>query len=149
MFELFRKIVVDFGSSISWRTQPNCRVIFNTATALLSPFFFDLLLGCSSTWRCAQEHFSPNLHPFLDFKNMHSGGCHFSQNGVVFLWANPCTAVEPFYHLGFCLWDFWFSMHFRHSAALKILEKDSAVSILHAYSYRVGNCNCLLSNTAH
>ena len=34
-----------------------------------------------------------------------------------------------------------------HSAAWKISEKDSAVSILHAYSYRVGNCNCLLSNT--
>ena len=29
-----------------------------------------------------------------------------------FLWGNPCTAVEPFSHLGFCLWDFWFSMHF-------------------------------------
>ena len=53
MFELFRKIVVDFGGSISWNTQPNCRVIFNIATALLSPFFWDLLLGCSSTWRCA------------------------------------------------------------------------------------------------
>ena len=39
-------------------------------------------------------------------------------------------------------------MHFSHSAAWKILEKDSAVSILHAYLYRVGNCNCLLSNTA-
>ena len=28
--------------------------------------FLDLLQGCSSTWRCAQEHFSPNLHPFSD-----------------------------------------------------------------------------------
>ena len=39
MFELFRKIVEDFGGSISWNTQPNCRVTFNIATALLSPFF--------------------------------------------------------------------------------------------------------------
>ena len=66
MFELFRKIDEDFGGSISWNTQPNCRVIFNKATALLSPFFSDLLLGCSSTRRCAKEHFSTNLHPFSD-----------------------------------------------------------------------------------
>ena len=53
MSELFRKIDEDFGGSISWNTQPNCREIFNIATVLLSPFFLDLLLGCSSTWRCA------------------------------------------------------------------------------------------------
>ena len=71
MSELFRKIDEDVGGSISWNTQPNCRVFdelsyttgltalsfcsffFNIATALLSPFFLDLLLGCSSTWRCA------------------------------------------------------------------------------------------------
>ena len=51
--ELFRKIDEDFGGSISWNTQPNCRVIFRKATALLSPFFLNLSLGCSSTWRCA------------------------------------------------------------------------------------------------
>ena len=28
------------------------------ATALLSPFFLDLLPSCSSTWRCAYEHFT-------------------------------------------------------------------------------------------
>ena len=59
MFELFRKIDEDFGGSISWNTQPNCRAFdesfstglpvlpccssfFNTATALLSPLFLDL-----------------------------------------------------------------------------------------------------------
>ena len=66
MFELFRKIDEDFGGSISWHTQPNCRVFFYIATELLSPFFLDLLLGCSSTWRCAKEHIFSNLHPFLD-----------------------------------------------------------------------------------
>ena len=53
MLELFRKIDEDFGGSISWNTQPNCRVIFKKATAILSPFVLDFLLGCSSTWRCA------------------------------------------------------------------------------------------------
>ena len=49
MFELFRKIGEDFGGSISWNTQPICRVFFNIATALLSPFVLDFLQGCSST----------------------------------------------------------------------------------------------------
>ena len=52
MFELFRKIDEDFGGSISWNTQSTCREIFNIASALLSPFVLDLLLGCSATWRC-------------------------------------------------------------------------------------------------
>ena len=38
---------------------------FNIATALLSPFFLDLFVGCSSTWRCASEHFSPTRQPLL------------------------------------------------------------------------------------
>ena len=38
---------------------------FNMATALLSSFFLDLLLGSSSTWRCEYEHFSPNRQPLL------------------------------------------------------------------------------------
>ena len=31
----------------------SCRFDLEVATALLSPFFLDFLLGCSSTWRCA------------------------------------------------------------------------------------------------
>ena len=53
MPELFRKIDEDFGGSTSWNTQPNCRVIFSIATAILSPFVLDFLQGCSSTWPCA------------------------------------------------------------------------------------------------
>ena len=77
---------------LSWflsRLTTGCRTFscqsffFNMATALLSFFFLDLLLGCSSTWRCAYEHFSPNLQPLFVLKNMHSGGCHFSQNELV------------------------------------------------------------------
>ena len=63
--ELFRKIDEDFGGTISWNTLPDCRVIFNMATAHLSPFFLDLLLGCSSTWRCASEHFFPKSASIL------------------------------------------------------------------------------------
>ena len=66
MSELFRKIVVDFGGSRSWNTQPNFRVLFSTATALLSPFLLDLLLDCSSTCRCAKKHFSTDLQPLSD-----------------------------------------------------------------------------------
>ena len=39
--------------------------LFSIASALLSSFFLDLLVGCSSTWRCAYEHFSPNRQPLL------------------------------------------------------------------------------------
>ena len=56
---------------------------FSIATALLSSFFLDLLVCCSSTWRCAYEHFSPNRQPLLVLKNKHSGGCHFSQNELL------------------------------------------------------------------
>ena len=50
---------------------------------VFSPLFLDLLLGCSSTWRCAQEHFSQNRQPLSDLWNQHSGGCHFSQSELV------------------------------------------------------------------
>ena len=63
-------------------------------------------------------------------------------------WGNPCKAIETFFHWDSCHWDFGFSTQFSHSAAWKTSEKDSALSFLHAYSYRDGNCNCLLYNTA-
>ena len=50
MVDLFRKMDEDFGGSISKDTQPLCRVSLNIATA-------PLLLGCSSTRRCAQALF--------------------------------------------------------------------------------------------
>ena len=59
----FREIDTDSGGSTSCDTQPNCR----TSTALLSPPFFGLLLGCSSTFRCGNEHSAPNLHPDSDY----------------------------------------------------------------------------------
>ena len=69
-------------------------------------------------------------------------------NWCKFLWGNPCRAIETSFHWDSCLWDFWFSRHFSHSAAQKSSEKDSAVLFLHAYRYRGGNCYCILSHTA-
>ena len=117
IFELFRKIDEDFGGSISWNTQPNCRVFFNVATALLSPFFY-FLLGCSPIWRCTKEHFSRICILFLTCRTSTPEDAIFHRMELCkFFWGNPCSAVEPFSHLGFCLWDFWFSMHLSHSAA--------------------------------
>ena len=59
----FRKIDLDFGSSMSWNTQPNCVEFFNKATDPFTPFFFDFLLGWLSTSVCPKRHLSPNLHP--------------------------------------------------------------------------------------
>ena len=56
---------------------------FRIVTALLPSFYLDLFVGCSSTWRCANEHFSPNQQPLLVLKNKHTGGCHYSQNELV------------------------------------------------------------------
>ena len=40
---------------------------FNKATALLSLFDLDHFVGCSLTWRCANEHFSPNRQQLFFF----------------------------------------------------------------------------------
>ena len=64
-----------------------------------------------------------------------------------FLWGNPCMATETFCHWDSCLWDSRFSMFFSHTAAWKNSEVYLAVSILNAYWYRDGKCNCLHLNT--
>ena len=79
----FREIAEDSGGSTSCDTQPNCRTLFTNATALLSPPFFGLLFGCSSTFQCGNEHSVPNLHPDSDLQNCHSGGCQHSQGDLV------------------------------------------------------------------
>ena len=89
---------------------------------------------------------SPQIRqPLLVVQNKHSGGCHFSQNELL----QVHLRYSLHGHLrhsttGTFLWDFGFSTHFSHSASWKNSEKDSTVSILHAYWYRDGNCNCLL-----
>ena len=53
MSELFRKIDEDFGGSISWKTQPICRVLLQHSHCIFVTIIFEPLLECSSTWRCA------------------------------------------------------------------------------------------------
>ena len=78
-----------FDSRRVSRSTTGCSVLscnsyfFNMANALLLSFFLDLLQSCSSTWRCAYEHFSSNLQPLLVLSNKHPGGCHFVQNELV------------------------------------------------------------------
>ena len=71
------------SGSIFWDTQPNCRVIFNIVTAILSQLFLDLVLGCSSTWRCAWKHFFTISVSILGHAEQAFWRCHFSQNGLV------------------------------------------------------------------
>ena len=105
MFEILRKIVVDFGGSISWHTQPNCRVFFNMATALLSPFFF--LNFCWAVRQPGGVHKSTFPQICIHFLTCRTStpeeATFHKMEWCKFLWGNPCTAVEPFFHLGFCL----------------------------------------------
>ena len=55
-FGPFLEIAEDYGGSASCDTQTICRTLFTVATALLSPPFFGLVLGCSSTFQCGNEH---------------------------------------------------------------------------------------------
>ena len=69
-FVLFRKIVKDSGGSMSWNMQPNCRESFNKTLHFCHHPSSIFLLGWSSTCLCANDHFSPNLHPefcFVEF----------------------------------------------------------------------------------
>ena len=110
MFELFRK-TDDFGGSISWHTQSNCRVIFNITTAVLSSLFLDL---CQAVHQPGDAHKKTFLHP-------HSPTCRTStledaifhkMNWCKFLWRNPCKQSKHSSTWDSFLWDFWFSMHF-------------------------------------
>ena len=61
----FREIAADSSGSTSCDTQPNCRTLVTTTTALLWSPFFGFLHGYSSTFQCGKEHSAPNLHPDL------------------------------------------------------------------------------------
>ena len=80
--------------------QPNCRVFdesyttglpvlsgcssFFKATALLSPFFLDLSLDCSSTWRCPQicNHSWSCRTSILEGATFHSSSIGTSSSGT-------------------------------------------------------------------
>ena len=64
--------------------------------------FFDLLLGCSSTWRCAYEHFSPNRQPTLGLVEQAFWRVPLftRMNWCKFLWGNPCKGDRYILPLG-------------------------------------------------
>ena len=75
---------------------------FSMPTALSSSFFLDLLHGCSSTWRCAYEHFSKTATTLGLVEQAFWRMPPFTEwNWFKFLWSNLCRTIETFYH-----WDF-------------------------------------------
>ena len=93
---------------------------FNKATALLSLFDLDHFVGCASTWRCANEHFSPKRQPFLFCRTSIPEGAIFHKMSYCkFLWGNPCKAIATFYHSDFYLWDFGSLDGFRSFCCMK------------------------------
>ena len=122
---------------------------FSKGTALLSSFFLDFFSAVHqldgvrmSTFPQTRNHSWSCTTSTLEGATFHKTSC------CKFLWGNPCKAIVTFYHWDFFLWDFGLTMIFAHSAAWKNSETDLIVNFFHAYWYRGGNCNCLLSHTA-
>ena len=136
MFEPFRKIDQDFGGTISWNTQPNCRVHFSIATALLSPFFLDLvkqffnlvmrmraLFTKSATIPRLVEQAFWTVPLFTEWTGARSFGV---------------TLARPSRHSTTGTLDaFLILLHERTRRRIQL-------SFLHAYWFRDGNCKCLL-----
>ena len=153
MFEHFSKIDEDFGGSISWNTQPNCRVCslillisfqhghYTFFTILIRPFA-RLFIILAMRIRALFSKSATTLG--LVRTSILEGATFHRNNWCKFLWGTPCKANETFSHWDFFLRDFDFSTHFSHSAAWKNWEMDSAVSFSHVHWCRAGNCNCLL-----
>ena len=102
----------DFGDSTSWNTHPNGRVIFNIATALLSPF-------CNHSWSCR-----PSILEDATFHRM---------EWCKFLWGNPCKAIETFYHWLRVLDAFFSSCCMKEfgSCTLLSIETETAIVSFH------------------
>ena len=146
----FCKIGEDFGGSMSWDTQPNCRASFNKATAHVSPFVFRFVAGLIFN---LPVHESTFIHEFAsrsiyvkigireDAKNHKMVSC-------TYLWCNLCTAFELTSQMDSSLQDSFFSKNFCHPF-LSVVQREFSVlvSVLHAFSHRVGNYNHLPSNT--
>ena len=92
MSELFRKIDEDFGGSISWNTQPNCRVFDELYTTGLT--FYGT--AHASTFHQICIH-SPTCRT-----SILEGATFHKMSSCKFLWGNPCKAIDTFYH-----WDFF------------------------------------------
>ena len=114
--------------------------------ALLSPPFFGLLLGCSSTFQCGNEHLSPNLQPDSDLSNWHSGGCHQSQGNSVQV---PSKKFLLFWtsRTAFCLWRSFSSNRFYLVSLMAQRVERFLLSVSHDRDSRAGNRIGLLSRT--
>ena len=95
MSELFRKVDEDFGGSISWKTQPKCRVFDESYTTGLP-----VLSGCSSFRQpggVRKSTFPKTCILFLTCRTSTPEDSIFHRSELCkFLWGDPCTAVEPF-----------------------------------------------------
>ena len=117
MLDFLRKIDEDFGGSISWHTQPNWRVIFNMplhfVTFLLN-FFAKLFINPAV---CKRALFSKAVSAF----------------GLI---EQALWDMQSFFGVK----DLGDSFSCVDFARLSIW---SVVSILHAYRFSPGHCNCL------
>ena len=118
--------------------------------ALLSLFDLDHFVGCVSTWRCANEHSSPNLRPFLFLYNKHSGGCHLFTEWVIasslkVILARPSRRSTAGTSTSGTSGSRRFSLILLHE---RIRRRIRLCNFSHAYPYRGGKCNCFLSHIA-
>ena len=125
----------------------SCRsYFFNMATVLLSSFFLDLSVGLFINLTMCIRALVPKFATALGLVEQ-----AFWRVPLFTEWLGASSfeviLAGPSRHSttwDFFLLDFGFSTHYCHSAAWKNLETNSAVSFLHVYLYRDGNCNCLL-----
>ena len=88
---IFPKIDEDFVGSMSWSTQPICRVYLNIATALLSPLFLGFLPVCE------RPLFSEFASRFcLGMKDTPEHANKHKMNSYKYLWCTLCTVDETF-----------------------------------------------------
>ena len=103
--------------------------------ALLSPPFFGLLLGCSSTFQCGNEHSAPTLQQIG-----HSGGCQWSQGNLVHVlftkFLHGCRLLFPG---GLRLLRFLFLDALLPLCVCGTEDGAVLVSVFHAYCRRARN----------
>ena len=150
MCELFRKIDEDFGGSIflEYATKLSCNFQHSQCTfvtILFTPFaglFINLAMRIRAPFPTSASILGLVEQAFwrMPLFTEWSGASSFEvilarQSRHSSTWASASKTSG--------------SRYVSHTLPRRrFLEKGSAVSILHAYSYRGGNCNCLLQNTA-
>ena len=134
MTELFRKILEDFGGSMSWHS--NCHVKFNIVTFVTIIFIFFRRLFINLTM-CEWALF-PKPTTTLGLVEQAFWRVPFFTEWLGATSSKALQSNRDILPLGLLLPRIFLILPPR--------RKDSAVSISHAYPYRGGNCNGLLSN---